>query len=72
MARRHSPCKECTDKPQDKGCGNHANCDRYKEYRAALNNDNAERRKEDKRESMLNDFYVDGVVKQIKRQGRKI
>lgn len=72
MARLHSPCKECTDKPQGKGCGNHANCGRYKEYRAALNNDNAERRKEDKRESMLNDFYVDGVVKQIKRQGRKI
>ena len=72
MAKIQSPCKECTDTPPGKGCGNHGKCERYMAYREELNAQTRERKADEKRNSMLNDFYVDGVVKQIKRQGRKV
>ena len=72
MAKEQSPCLGCPDRPPDRGCGNHGNCETYKSFRERLNKQTKEQRANEKRESMLNDFYVDGVTKSIKRQGRKI
>ena len=62
------PCRDCTDR--ELGC--HGKCERYMAYREELNAQTRERKADEKRNSMLNDFYVDGVTKSIKRQGRKI
>ena len=72
MAKKQAPCKECPDRPPDRGCGNHGTCEKYLTFREELNAQTRERRADEKRNSMLNDFYVDGVTRSIKRQGRKV
>ena len=72
MAKIQSLCKECPDRPQGKGCGMHGTCEKYLTFREELNAQTREIRAEERRNSMLNDFYVDGVTKQIKRQGRRV
>ena len=50
----------------------HGTCEKYLTFREELNAQTRERRADEKRNSMLNDFYVDGVTRSIKRQGRKV
>ena len=72
MAVKQAPCKECPDRPQGKGCGMHGTCEKYLTFREELNAQTRERRADEKRNSMLNDFYVEGVTRSIKRQGRRV
>ena len=50
----------------------HGTCEKYLTFREELNAQTREIKADEKRNSMLNDFYVDGVTRSIKRQGRKV
>lgn len=59
-----APCKTCPDK----GCGNHANCERYQEYRQKCD----EIRLKKANERLLDGYQVGEVVKEIKSSRRGV
>ena len=62
------PCHGC----EDRICGCHAKCERFKAWKQEFQKKKEALEGHQMRERMLNDFYVAGVEKQIKKSGRRV
>ena len=62
------PCKTCPDS----GCGRHSRCEKYLAWYAEYQGKKETINGRQKRERMLNEFYADGCIKQIRRSGGKV
>ena len=63
----HSPCKDCSDRHI--GC--HAECDKYKAFKKALNNEHRKEYKQHNAENRATRHEVDSKERTLKRQRKK-
>ena len=63
-----APCQGCEDRHS--GC--HSECKKYKSWKDEWYEKKVALNGHQKRERMLNNFYVDGVTRQIKKNGGKV
>lgn len=62
-----APCKDC--KERSPGC--HGRCEKYRDYRAELDVENAERLARDERKYNISSYYNDRANKWLHEESRK-
>lgn len=62
-APRKNPCKDCDKRPPDRGCGNHANCKEYAEWRSDYDREKAEMISEREKQKMLDEVSFSGMMR---------
>ena len=55
---KDNPCKDCTDRPPDKGCGMHSKCERYAEWVSEKDKRKEQKHIDQKGNKVLDDFLI--------------
>lgn len=62
-----APCRDCPDK----GCGNHSNCEKYKEWYEEWEKKKAVVYGNRDKERLVESFQVDNVIKTVRAMNRR-